>query len=198
MPCLSLPMSGSVGNSTSRLRAFGLDPLEDELQSAVATYPASLSYGMIRAGHALVPFLHKYGASDSEIGWFEQKAQKPDIVGYNYYPDIAAAGWKPGIDQENVDFSGNGARPLEQAAKNATAPIKSGLLRAQKYFDRPVCLTETSAGLSIEARVAYANALGDMIGELCRERTSVVGLNWWPLFDTIQWDYREECRPATR
>ena len=69
---------------------------------------------------------------------------------------------------------------------------KAALLNAQKYFNVPVYLTETSAGLKGEAKVAYIHALYDMVLAFRKEKFPIVGINWWPLFDTIQWDYREK------
>jgi len=33
--------------------------------------------------------------------------------------------------------------------------------------------------------------LHEMVQALRAEKFPIVGLNWWPLFETIQWDYRE-------
>jgi hypothetical protein len=46
--------------------------------------------------------------------------------------------------------------------------------------------------LTDSAKVAYINALFDMTRELLKQGVPFVGINWWPLFDTIQWDYREK------
>jgi hypothetical protein len=70
--------------------------------------------------------------------------------------------------------------------------LTPGITRAQRYFGLPVYLTETSAGRSIEARVAYIQALGDWVNEMHRLSLPLRGVNWWPLFDTLQWTYREE------
>ena len=54
-----------------------------------------------------------------------------------------------------------------------------------------MCLTETSAGLTAEARVAYIQALGEMVLELRRDRFPLVGVTWWPLFQSVRWEYRD-------
>jgi len=46
--------------------------------------------------------------------------------------------------------------------------------------------------LADSAKVAYIHALFDMTRELLKDGVPFVGINWWPLFDTIQWDYREK------
>ena len=47
-------------------------------------------------------------------------------------------------------------------------------------------LTETSAGDTDEAKIAYINALHAMIQDLRRQKVPIVGAAWWLLFDTIQ------------
>jgi beta-glucosidase len=160
----------------------GSDPA---LRRAAAVYPASLAYGKVQPDHPLSPFLVQHGAAPSDLAWFQTNHARPDILGYNYYPDIHAY-------RDFGDFTRHGSLPLDQAAKEAAGLVKSGIRQAQAYFNLPVYLTETSAGLADSAKVAYIHALFDMTRELKKERVPFVGINWWPLFDTIQWDYREK------
>ena len=46
--------------------------------------------------------------------------------------------------------------------------------------------------LTDEAKIAYIEAFDEMAHELRRQKVPLVGINWWPLFETIQWDYREK------
>jgi beta-glucosidase len=157
----------------------------DELRKAAAAYPASLAYGKVRTGHPFGAFLVQQGIRREDLAWFDTHATRPDILGFNYYPDIHAF-------SKEGDFTRHGRLPLEQAAKEAADLAKQGICQAQAYFNLPVYLTETSAGLSAPAKVAYINALFAMTQELRREGVPFVGINWWPLFNTIQWDYREK------
>ncbi len=168
------------------------DPSRLELTLASSCYPASLAYGKIGAGHPFAAFLEKWGVKSQELAWFRSNARKPDILGYNFYPDFAY-GWGESQEQRTKDFTKDGTIPLEKAARDAAAFLTPGLVQAQRYFDLPVYLTETSAGRSIEARVAYINALGEWVAEMHRQNVPLKGVNWWPLFDTIQWDYRENA-----
>lgn len=160
----------------------GGDP---ELRKAAEVYPASLAYGKVSPGHPFAEFLRRQGIPAADIDWFGSHPAKPDILGYNFYPDIRAY-------RQHGDFTRHGAVPLAQAAKEAAAMAKEGIRQAHAYFNLPTYLTETSAGLSTEAKVAYIKALVEMTRELRQEGTPFVGINWWPLFDTIQWDYREK------
>ena len=116
-----------------------------------------------------------------KLAWFQGRARKPDILGCNCYPSIPT--------QAAVDKP---ARSAEQVAHEKIAIVKKAILDSQTYFDLPVYLTETSDGLTDEAKIAYINALYEMVQDLRREKVPIVGVNWWPLFDTIQWDYREK------
>jgi beta-glucosidase/6-phospho-beta-glucosidase/beta-galactosidase len=156
-----------------------------ELRTAAAAFPASLAYGKVAGAHPFAAWLRSQGVSADDLDWFKGHAGKPDILGFNLYPDIR------GNYGKDTDFTRHGAVPLEQAAKEAADMVKGGLKMAHGYFNLPVYLTETSAGLSTEAKVAYIKALFQMTRELRAEGVPFAGINWWPLFDTIQWDYRE-------
>jgi beta-glucosidase/6-phospho-beta-glucosidase/beta-galactosidase len=168
------------------------DPRWQELHLASSCYPASLAYGKVGSAHAMAGFLEKHGVESADLTWFDKHANKPDILGYNFYPDIFAFGWGNEPGRRGNDFTRHGTVPLDKAAIEAADHITPGLKQAQSYFGLPVYLTETSAGISIDARIAYINALGRWVLEMRRERVPLRGVNWWPLFDTIQWDYREE------
>lgn len=166
------------------------DPRREEIGRASASYPASLAYGKIEAANPFAAWLEKRGVTAREMEWFGPNARKPDILGYNFYPDFGFD-WNDSPENRTKDFARGGTMPLKQAAHEAVARITPGIVQAQRYFDLPVYLTETSAGFSTEARVAYIEALGEWVAGLRRQNFPLVGINWWPLFETIQWDYRE-------
>ena len=160
---------------------------DPELRKAAAAFPASLAYGKAPAGHPLQAFLGRQGVAADKLDWFRQNVARPDILGFNSYPDIGAY-------RKDGDYTRHGSLPLDKAAKEAADFVKGGILRAHEYFNLPTYLTETSAGLTTEAKVAYIKALYQMTGDLRQEGVPFVGINWWPLFDTIQWDYREKVQ----
>jgi beta-glucosidase len=161
------------------------------IELASSCYPASLAYGKIDAANPFAAWLEKWGVTAHELDWFHSYARKPDILGYNFYPDFGF-GWNENPENRNKDYTRGGTVPAKQAAREAVERITPGIVQAQKYFDLPVYLTETSAGLSIEARIAYIEALGKWVAELRGKGVPLRGVNWWPLFDTIQWTYREQ------
>ncbi len=177
-----------------RYAGYGTDdPRREEFSLAAAWCPASLAYGLVAQGHPLAEFLIAHGIPEAELEWLRRNAARPDILGTNAYPDFYF-GWKnePAEARSN-DYARQGSVPLEQAAREAAARLTAPVVLAQRTFGLPVYLTETSAGLSVEARVAYIEALGTWVQQMRREQVPLVGVNWWPLFDTIQWDYREKA-----
>ncbi|MGP8258316.1 MAG: family 1 glycosylhydrolase [Methanoregula sp.] len=161
------------------------DPRLRELHLAASSYPASLVYGKVKPGDAFVEFLIGQGVAEADITWVQQRVSKPDILGYNYYPDIFQYA-------KDGDFTRKGTVPLEQAAREAADGTEQGIRNSYAYFQMPIYLTETSAGLTTEAKTAYIHALYDMVLRLRKDGIPIRGVNWWPLFDTIQWDYRED------
>ena len=168
------------------------DPRREAFTLASGWYPASLAYGYIARDHPMAEFLVEHGVHESEIEWFQRNAAPPDIQGCNAYPDFDF-GWagEPPEAREN-DYTRKGVVPLAQAVDAALNLLTASLRRGYMAFRLPLYLTETSAGLSVEARVAYIEGLGRWVRQMRREGAPLKGVNWWPLFDTIQWDYREK------
>jgi beta-glucosidase/6-phospho-beta-glucosidase/beta-galactosidase len=142
---------------------------ELELGSTVyhRLFPASLSYGKILPDNPLVRVLRRMGYADDDFQWFLEHAEPPDILGYNYYPDL-----------ETIT-------PVE-----ARVRLLRYLTEAHAGFGLPVYITETSSGLDDEKKIQWVRALGELCKEAREQELPVFGINWWPLFETIQWDYR--------
>jgi beta-glucosidase len=157
---------------------------QEDLRAVVGSFPASLAYGKVPVEHRFGQRLIEAGAKERDLEWLLSHAEVPDILGSNHYPDIvdfAAEG----------DFTRGGSLPLIEAAAEAAARVEQSLRRAHAAFDRPVYLSETSAGSAPTARAAYATALGEMRQRLRAEGFPLVGINWWPLFLAARWEYRE-------
>lgn len=150
-----------------------------------AAYPSSLAYGKVDPSHPFAEFLQEQGVPGTDLEWCYKNANQPDILGVNYYPDIFRFG-------DQGDFTRKGKVPLHQAAQEAVTYLERNLRLVQCHFGLPAYLTETSAGLKDEAKVAYMDALYERIRQWRHEGFPLVGMNWWPLFQTIQWDYREK------
>jgi beta-glucosidase/6-phospho-beta-glucosidase/beta-galactosidase len=63
-------------------------------------------------------------------------------------------------------------------------------------YGAPVFLTETSQTGSAEERIAWLDASVATMLALRDDGVEVAGYTWWPLFDLVDWDYREGIKPA--
>ena len=147
---------------------------ELELGSSVyyRLFPASLSYGKILPDEPLVQVLRRMGYADDDFQWFLEHAEPPDILGYNFYPDLF---------YKDLD-----AIALDEAGEK----LFEDLTEIHDGFGLPVYIAETSYGLNDEKKVQWVRALGEICKRAREQNLPLRGVNWWPLFETIQWDYR--------
>lgn len=155
-----------------------------EFRTAAALFPASLVYGKVDPDHPFAAFLEDCGATHQAIDWCYRHAQLPSVFGFNYYPDL--------FDFPGGDFARESELPLAQAARQAVLLLAKRLREAQIWSGLPIYLTETSAGRQEQAKVAFILALYEGVCELRDSGLPLIGVNWWPLYETITWDYREQ------
>ncbi len=141
-------------------------------------FPASLTYGQIPPDDPLVKALKRMGYADDDFQWFLEHAEPPDILGYNYYPHNY-------FDLEIIT-------PIE-----ARERLFQDLTEVHAEFGLPVYVTETSSGLTDEKKIQWVRALGDLRKQAREQELPLCGINWWPLFETIQWDYRDNGKSVT-
>ncbi len=134
-------------------------------------FPASLAYGWVKPDSPLAAVLEKQGFEKETFIRFERDAQPPDVFGFNYYP----YGWETG----------------EEGCREKRDDLVRRCTVVYREFGLPVYITETSGGLTEEAKLLWVEALGQALQTLRHEGVDLRGINWWPLFETIQWDYRE-------
>ena len=144
---------------------------------------SSLAYGLVAPAGMMAQGLVALGCPRDDLEWFRAKAQQPDILGFNYYPG-AWPGQASALAQD-----------LEEMVRQCSA--------VHAHFRLPMYISETSGGLTEQQKVQWVEALGGFLEVMRGQGLPVVGLNWWPLYDTIKWDYRdttatvEECiRPG--
>lgn len=144
----------------------------------VLTFPSSMVYGMVPPHSAFGQALINAGATEQQIAWFHHQAQVPDIVGCNYYPVCFD---QPGVDNTTGVIQGQ-------------QELQRRLQQAATFFKRPVYVTETSAGYNDAEKGIWMQAAYDVIRLLRAQGVAVVGMNWWPLFETVQWAYRDTTK----
>ena len=131
-------------------------------------FPSSLSYGKILPDDPLVQVLRRMGYADDDFQWFLEHGEPPDILGYNYYPNL-----------ETIT-------PVE-----AREELLRDLTEIHAGLGLPVYVTETSSGLNDEKKIQWVRALGELCKQAREQELPLCGINWWPLFETIQWNYRD-------
>lgn len=152
----------------------------DENPSALLGFvPASLAYGCIAGDSTLAGCLKQLGFSEHGFDWFCANAQPPDLFGLNYYP----FGWPE----------------ITHMIETKYQALRTLCLSAHELFQLPIYITETSGGRTESEKILWMNTLETLWQELSRQGVPMRGINWWPLFDAIQWRYRdnthtvEEC-----
>ena len=95
------------------------------------------------------------------------------LLGYNFYPDLF--------------YKDLGAIALDEACEK----LFRDLSEIHDGFGLPVYVMETSYGLNDEEKIQWIRALGQVCKQAREQELPLYGVNWWPLFDTIQWDYRD-------
>jgi len=173
--CLASPHPDQV---QAQLGGFVPEEVRADFAYQVRTFPASLAYGAVSPSGPFAAMLRDAGMPEPELAWFTTHAQAPDIVGHNFYP--ACFENTTGLDHGRL--------------KAATDELEARLQQAALFFHRPTYLTETSAGHTDEQKRAWMHAAHEAITRLRARGIQVVGMNWWPLFETLQWDYRDTTR----
>lgn len=164
---------------------------QDESLMAQATHDNArqflcfdLTTGFVNADYVLKSYLHKHGATDSDLDWFNTNAVTFDIFGANFYP------WSYGELKKRPDGS-----TQYIAAKTSGAAIALVIRKAYERYRLPIMVTETSANADIAGRALWMDETLDTVRALRREGVPVVGYTWFPLFTMIDWNYRKGRRP---
>lgn len=149
--------------------------------------------GRVDADHPLTPYVIRHGFSEHDLAWFREHTALPDVMGVNYYPNLSTeefpatrvhhgAPWDPRPRRDD------GVEGLEDVVRTWSA-----------RYGAPVFVTETShPGSSIERRLEWLDESVETLWRLRADGVPVVGYTWWPLFDMIDWRYREGADPLAQ
>jgi beta-glucosidase len=159
--------------------------------------------GRVDGGHPLEPYLLEHGVSRAHLAWFREHAVELDVLGLNYYPFMSV--WRRVLDMNGGtrhEAIWGGSEHLERLVRD--------------YHDRyrvPIFITECShneraqpgsifgappyaAGPPGRARTAWLDEAVAAVDRLLRDGIPVVGFTWWPLYDLVNWEYREGTGPV--
>ena len=151
---------------------------EKELLDQKNFLPTDLVFGSVTAGHALHGWLIENGIPGEHLAALARGAQRPDIIGVNYYPELSA--------RELAHHEGN----IVGVTFNAWTSGLEAIIRG--FADRyglPVLVSETAVEGDDDHRIAWLDAAATLAHGLRAEGVPVVGLVWWPLFDFVDWSF---------
>jgi beta-glucosidase/6-phospho-beta-glucosidase/beta-galactosidase len=157
--------------------------------------------GGVTPGSQLHAYLARNGIADRDLAWFSDHAVDVDVLGLNYYPYMSVwRRWTEGgqLRQEGVWGGGSG---LARVIRDYHA-----------RYDRPIFVTECSlneralpgSGFGVPPypidapegarRTMWLEEAVAALREVRAEGIPVIGFCWWPLYDLVNWDYREGGR----
>lgn len=142
--------------------------------------------GRVDEDYLLLPYLRAHGITDNELQWFRSNTAQPDVIGLNYYPV-----W--GTEEH---YAGDDGRPAMRRRNDWTAGLEELIREFVERYEKPVMITETSTDGSNEQRLAWLDESVALARRLRDEGVPLVGYTWWPLFDVIEWQYREALTPV--
>jgi len=172
--CLASPAVQDVAN-TFKINIS--QSTQEDFDYMVKTFPACLAYGKVNPDSPFGQVLLSTSLKNAELEEFISKSQLPSYLGVNLYPDCFHRSSDP-----------------QQGLILGAEELKAQLTHAYRFFDRPVYLTETSDGETVEEKTGWMEKAVEVITGLRANGIPIIGMNWWPLYETIQWDYRDTTR----
>lgn len=140
--------------------------------------------GRVGVDHPLLGYLQRGGFSEADLAWFQENNAQPDVMGINYYPHLST--WEYSSDEPT--------RPTRRKIVGGEGLEELITAFAERYAC-PVFITETSVAGTAEERRAWLEESVKLSRDLVRRGVPLVGYTWWPLFDLVDWDYRESLAP---
>lgn len=184
--------------------------LRDELLHDMQRHFAALDLvtGRVDQQHPLAGAFRDAGLDDADLSWFADNGIDLDIVGVNYYPDVSV----------HHRQSGSEGKVIHEACWGGTERLKQVVRAFHERYGRPIYVTETSAidlpvgpGAAVGRRRSHDSAIDaddasrrhwlrellQATDDLRADGVPVLCLTWWPLYDFIDWNYREGTGPVT-
>lgn len=186
------------GNILVHVEATGVElPLSEgvrpraELDNLRRYTMVELVQGRVAEGHFLYAYLKGNGMTAADLAWFRERRISVDVLGINYYPEMCVRE----RFQEPPEAGGaerlraiwGGGRYLQQIVRDYW-----------RRYRRPVFITETSTNAKSGDRQAWLEESVAAVRQLRSEGIPVIGYTWWPLYDLINWDYREGEGPVAQ
>jgi beta-glucosidase len=143
-----------------------------------AQLPTRLLLGRVTPADEDWSWLVGHGADPLSLGRLRDGAQRPDVLGINYYPELSC--------REIVRLNGT---TVHVAADAGLEQLVGAVRQSYSAYGVPVMVTETAVEGDAGRQCAWVDQLVQGLGNLRREGLPIVGLTWWPLFDFVDWSW---------
>ena len=159
--------------------------LEVERRQEIVFLALDLISGRVGEQHLLYDWLLKHGATETDVGWFQEHAVELPVVGINLYPLFS---------RKVLVRSPRGLR-IRMPYASAEIVEELGRLYYERYHC-PILIAETASSGSVSRRAAWLRTSVDAVRKLREGGVPLVGYTWWPLFALVTWGYRQGRHPA--
>jgi beta-glucosidase/6-phospho-beta-glucosidase/beta-galactosidase len=155
-----------------------------EFLTARARLATDLITGKVNDTHPLTGWLLENGYPESDLAWHRERPLHIDVIGDNYYPDISVHRVRSYQGQYGAESIWGGGEGL----------IRSVCDFAARY-GRPVFISETSMNGTLAQRGQWLAESIQAVSVIRAQQVPLVGYTWWPMFDLIDWVYRDGVHP---
>jgi beta-glucosidase len=143
-----------------------------------AQLPTRLLLGHVTPDDEDWSWLVGNGADPLSLHQLVEGAQRPDVLGLNYYPELSC--------REIVKLDG---ATVHVAVDGGLEELVSELRRWHAAYAIPLMVTETAVEGDVEKQCKWVDQLVGGLDALRRDGLPIVGLTWWPLMDFVDWSW---------
>ncbi len=143
--------------------------------------PLDLVSGRVDEAHVLGPWLRRFGATEADLQWFQQRAVDLPLIGINLYPMFTS---------KVLRRTPGGRRRWQMPYAGGELVEQLGQLYWERYH-APVFVSETASVGSVARRQAWLRDSVAAVRRLRQGGVPLVGYTWWPLFALVTWAYRQ-------
>jgi beta-glucosidase len=143
-----------------------------------AQMPTRLLLGQVTPDDQDWSWLVDNGADPLSLEQLNEGAQRPDVLGLNYYPELSC--------REIVRLDG---ATVHVAVDGGLDQLIGELRRWHASYGIPLMVTETAVEDDVEKQCKWLDQLVGGLSALREDGLPIVGLTWWPLMDFVDWSW---------
>jgi beta-glucosidase len=154
--------------------------------------------GRVDDAHPLTEYLLANGMPTSNLEWFRENAIELDVLGLNYYPFMSVWRRSLGLDGE----------PVHEAVWGGAEHLETIVRDYHRRYGAPIFVTECSHNERAlpgspfgpppyaspsrgRTRTMWLEEAVAAVERLLYDGFPLIGFTWWPLYDLVNWEYRE-------